>query len=59
MSFIEIVIYMTLLTPNKLLPWKIKTALGFISKKPVMRRGEVIKIADSPLCDRDLFQIVN
>lgn len=48
---------MTLLTPNKLLSPKMKTALGCVSKKPAMRQGKMIMIRDMPLCNHDLYHL--
>lgn len=48
---------MSLLTPNKLFPQRIKTALGCISKKPVIHQGQTIMIRDEPLCNHDLYHL--
>ena len=49
--------YMSLLTPNKLFPQRIKNALGCISKKPVIYQGEMIMIRNKPLCNHDLYHL--
>ena len=47
-----------LLTPNKLLrSWKLKTALGCISKKLVFDEDRVVTIGEIPLCQHDLYHL--
>ena len=47
-----------LLRPNQLpISWKLKTALGCISKKPVINQGKTVKIKDVPLCHHDLYHL--
>lgn len=56
--FIKLNTHMMLLTPNKLpVSWKIKTALGCVSKKLVMSQGKTIMIGDTPLCNHDLYHL--
>lgn len=45
-------------TPNKLLTsWKLKTALGCISKKSVLNEDRVVLIREIPLCQHDLYHL--
>ena len=47
-----------LFTPNKLLrSWKLKTALGCISKKLVVKEDRVVLIRQMPLCQHDLYHL--
>ena len=47
-----------LCTPQKLpIPWNVKTALGCISKKTVIRKGKIVKVRDTPLCYHDLYHL--
>lgn len=47
-----------LLRPNQLpISWKLKTALGCISKKPVRNQDEIVKIKGIPLCHHDLYHL--
>ena len=47
-----------LCTPQKLpIPWNVKTALGCISKKTVIREGKIVKVRDTPLCYHDLYHL--
>ena len=45
-------------SPNKWrIPWSLKIQLGCISKKLVVRDGEIIKIRGIPLCYHDLYHL--
>ncbi|MBE9047176.1 hypothetical protein IQ255_22715 [Pleurocapsales cyanobacterium LEGE 10410] len=47
-----------LFTPNKLpIPWKLKIALGCISKEPVMYQGRLVMVRNTPLCYHDLHHL--
>ena len=47
-----------LLTPNRLpIPWKFKTLLGCISKEPVVCRGKLLKVKNTPLCHHDFYHL--
>ena len=46
------------ISPNKWeIPWSIKTALGCISKKPIVDNGEVVIIRGNPLDYHDLYHL--
>ena len=46
------------LTPSKLpIPWKLKIALGCISKKLITNENEIVEVRGMPLCQHDLYHL--